>query len=207
MRRQRAPGLASISPRCTVSPASTEWPRHHICSEISPVEAEGSSSTHIYYANLAVAVAFAVVESCIVVLVERYKCRTTLPTCRAFHLLALFLLSSVPASNNTSTHLHRAEMILDDLAMPPRPWLLYAFPWMPYPCRVIIYLREKMHSFICGQDFVVPDLHSIVSTPPEHPPRPARSHAILEVPPSGHLNNQPPIYKYPLVECDHEFPR
>lgn len=23
------------------------------------------------------------------------------------------------------------------------PWLLYAYPWMPYPRRVIIYLREK----------------------------------------------------------------
>ena len=26
---------------------------------------------------------------------------------------------------------------------PTFPWLLYAYPWMPYPRRVIIYLREK----------------------------------------------------------------
>ena len=26
---------------------------------------------------------------------------------------------------------------------PAFPWLLYAYPWMPYPRRVIIYLREK----------------------------------------------------------------
>lgn len=27
--------------------------------------------------------------------------------------------------------------------VPAFPWLLYAYPWMPYPRRVIIYLREK----------------------------------------------------------------
>lgn len=26
---------------------------------------------------------------------------------------------------------------------PSFPWLLYAYPWMPFPRRVIIYLREK----------------------------------------------------------------
>jgi glutathione S-transferase len=29
------------------------------------------------------------------------------------------------------------------LYRPAFPWLLYAYPWMPYPRRVIIYLREK----------------------------------------------------------------
>lgn len=48
----------------------------------SPVESE--DRTHIFHTNLAGVVAFAVCESCILVLVERYKCRTMLPRVRPF---------------------------------------------------------------------------------------------------------------------------
>ncbi|KAF2481610.1 hypothetical protein BDY17DRAFT_325134 [Neohortaea acidophila] len=66
---------------------------------------------------------------------------------------------------------------------PAFPWLLYAYPWMPFPRRVIIYLREKR---------IPSSLVTVVrvSTPQDedqavdssYPPRPTGSLPILVVP-------------------------
>ncbi len=60
--------------------------------------------------------------------------------------------------------------------------LLYAYPWMPYPRRVIIYLREKgippsLVTIVRDSD---PQLGNVV--PPEYPPKPPGSLPILAVP-------------------------
>ncbi len=64
--------------------------------------------------------------------------------------------------------------------MPSRPWLLYAYPWMPYPRRVILYLREKR---------IPPSLITVVHVPfgstvldPQYPPKPPGSLPILAIP-------------------------
>lgn len=65
-------------------------------------------------------------------------------------------------------------------------WLLYAYPWMPFPRRVIIYLREKdipesqvkivhVRDPKAGNDVVEPHL----------PPRPPGSLPILAIPSKG----------------------
>ncbi|USW48335.1 Putative glutathione S-transferase, Thioredoxin-like superfamily [Septoria linicola] len=62
---------------------------------------------------------------------------------------------------------------------PAAPWLLYAWPWAPYPRRVIIYLREKG---------ITEDLVKVVLVEgdnvvtPNCPPRPAGSLPVLAIP-------------------------
>jgi glutathione S-transferase len=68
------------------------------------------------------------------------------------------------------------------------PWLLYAYPWMPYPRRVIIYLREKgiPSSLVTIVPVSDPQLGSGVD--PKYPPKPPGSLPILAIPQddSGH---------------------
>src|SRR2546423_224938 len=74
--------------------------------------------------------------------------------------------------------------------MASRPWLLYAYPWMPYPRRVIIYLREKgiPPSLVKVVPVSDPQLGSFAPT--EYPPKPAGSLPILAIPPRGYLDSQ-----------------
>jgi glutathione S-transferase len=62
------------------------------------------------------------------------------------------------------------------------PFLLYAYPWMPYPRRVIIYLREKGIDSQQVTVIHVSDPQPGNESPPEFPPRPAGSLPILAIP-------------------------
>ena len=66
--------------------------------------------------------------------------------------------------------------------MPRYPWLLYAYPWMPYPRRVIIYLREKgiPSSLVTVVPVSDPQLGSAVD--PKYPPKPPGSLPVLAIP-------------------------
>ena len=70
------------------------------------------------------------------------------------------------------------------------PWLLYAYPWMPYPRCVIIYLHEKSIPSSVVTVVPVSDPQLGNSTLPEYPPRPAGSLPILAIPPGGYLDPQ-----------------
>lgn len=66
---------------------------------------------------------------------------------------------------------------------PAFPWLLYAYPWMPFPRRVIIYLREKRipSNIVTVVRVLTPqDGNQEVDT--SYPPRPTGSLPILVVP-------------------------
>jgi glutathione S-transferase len=78
--------------------------------------------------------------------------------------------------------------------MTARPWLLYAYPWMPYPRRVIIYLREKGIPSSLVKVVPVTDPQLGDSAPPEFPPKPTGSLPILAIPPGGYRNNQSYTY-------------
>ncbi|KFX92758.1 hypothetical protein O988_07136 [Pseudogymnoascus sp. VKM F-3808] len=75
--------------------------------------------------------------------------------------------------------------------MSARPWLLYAYPWMPFPRRVTIYLREKRipPSLVTVVPVSDPQLGN--SAPPEFPPRPQGSLPILAIP-SAHGSKEEP---------------
>ena len=63
------------------------------------------------------------------------------------------------------------------------PWLLYAYPWMPYPRRVIIYLRERgiPNSLVTIVQVSDPQAgNQVVDS--SFPPRPAGSLPILAIP-------------------------
>lgn len=67
-----------------------------------------------------------------------------------------------------------------------KPWLLYAYPWMPFPRRVIIYLREKgipesQIKIACVRDPMFGN--DLVDT--SLPPRPAGSLPILAISSQG----------------------
>lgn len=67
---------------------------------------------------------------------------------------------------------------------PSLPWLLYAYPWMPYPRRVIIYLREKQISQALVKVVRVSDPgegNEVVESD-IFPPRPPGSLPVLAVP-------------------------
>ncbi|KAK0854452.1 hypothetical protein LTR87_017973, partial [Friedmanniomyces endolithicus] len=66
--------------------------------------------------------------------------------------------------------------------MTTRQSLLYAYPWMPYPRRVIIYLREKAIPSSLVTVVRVSDPQLGDAAPPEYPPRPAGSLPILAIP-------------------------
>ncbi|KAK4508214.1 hypothetical protein PRZ48_001952 [Zasmidium cellare] len=69
---------------------------------------------------------------------------------------------------------------------PTKPWLLYAYPWMPFPRRVIIYLREKgiPESQVKIARVQDPKFgNNVMDT--SLPPRPSGSLPILAVPYEG----------------------
>ncbi|OBT68123.1 hypothetical protein VE03_01448 [Pseudogymnoascus sp. 23342-1-I1] len=76
--------------------------------------------------------------------------------------------------------------------MSSRPWLLYAYPWMPFPRRVTIYLREKRipPSLVTVVPVSDPQLGN--SAPPEFPPRPQGSLPILAIPSAHGTQDEPP---------------
>lgn len=86
-----------------------------------------------------------------------------------------------------------ATLNSDSILLPPSPtvpWLLYAWPWAPYPRRIMIYLREKgipesqvkvVH--VQGNDVVTPDC----------PPRPEGSLPLLAIPTQQQAHNNTPF--------------
>jgi glutathione S-transferase len=66
--------------------------------------------------------------------------------------------------------------------MSTKPYLLYVYPWMPFPRRVIIYLREKGIRSSLVTTVPVSDPQLGDSAPPTFPPRPAGSLPILAIP-------------------------
>ncbi|KXL48842.1 hypothetical protein M433DRAFT_21842 [Acidomyces richmondensis BFW] len=67
---------------------------------------------------------------------------------------------------------------------PAFPWLLYAYPWMPYPRRVIIYLREKCipTSLVTIVRVRDPEMGNDVVNSELYPPRPSGSLPVLAIP-------------------------
>ncbi|CAH0055620.1 unnamed protein product [Clonostachys solani] len=65
-----------------------------------------------------------------------------------------------------------------------RPWLLYVYPWMPFPRRVTIYLREKGIGPSLVTVVPVSDPQLGDEAPKSFPPRPAGSLPILAIPDS-----------------------
>lgn len=82
---------------------------------------------------------------------------------------------------------------------PAFPWLLYAYPWMPYPRRVIIYLREKLipTSLVVVVRVKDPGMGNDVVKSELYPPRPAGSLPILAIPHNdGDVRGGPQSYTY-----------
>lgn len=76
---------------------------------------------------------------------------------------------------------------LNTMALPFKPvfpWLLYAYPWMPYPRRVIIYFREKgiPESLVQVVHVSDPQDGNKVFDPASFHPRPVGSLPILAIP-------------------------
>lgn len=80
--------------------------------------------------------------------------------------------------------------------MPSKPYLLYFYPWMPYPRRVIIYLREKgiSSSVVTVVPVTDPQLGSIA--PAEFSPKPPGSLPILAIPISENQAKSPEDFVY-----------
>ena len=78
--------------------------------------------------------------------------------------------------------------------MAPPSYLLHAYPWMPFPRRVIIYLREKgiPPSLVTVVPVSDPQLGD--AAPANFPPRPKGCLPILIIPPPEHDSNTPPTY-------------
>ncbi|KAF9768129.1 hypothetical protein IL306_014603 [Fusarium sp. DS 682] len=66
--------------------------------------------------------------------------------------------------------------------MSTKPWLLYVYPWMPFPRRVIIYLREKQIPSSLVTIVPVSDPQLGDAAPKAFPPRPSGSLPILAIP-------------------------
>ncbi|KAL3444110.1 hypothetical protein BJX65DRAFT_283993 [Aspergillus insuetus] len=64
------------------------------------------------------------------------------------------------------------------------PWLLYAYPWQPFPRRVIIYLRERNIPSSLITVVHVTDVQFGGETPEGFPPKPPGSLPILAIPKS-----------------------
>ncbi|VUC25650.1 unnamed protein product [Clonostachys rosea] len=102
--------------------------------------------------------------------------------------------------------------------MASRPWLLYAYPWMPFPRRVTIYLREKGIPLSLVTVVPVSDPQLGDAAPKAFPPRPAGSLPILAIPDSkssgvesySYVRQSLAIMNYLDELCDageHGFPR
>jgi glutathione S-transferase len=85
--------------------------------------------------------------------------------------------------------------------MPPKPYLLYAYPWMPYPRRVIIYLREKGLPSSLVQVVHVSLSAAGNAAPPEFPPRPQGSLPVLVLD-DMHIRQSVAIMNYLDELCD-----
>lgn len=82
----------------------------------------------------------------------------------------------------------------------PKPWLLYAYPWQPFPRRLVVYLRER--SIPASLVTVVPvsDVQLGDKAPPEFPPRPTGSLPILVIPQgSGPATKSPILVKQSIA--------
>lgn len=75
-----------------------------------------------------------------------------------------------------------------------RPMLLYVYPWMPFPRRVTIYLREKRIPSSLVTVVPVSDSQFGDTAAPGFPPRPTGSLPILAIPPSNSSNETPVTY-------------
>lgn len=69
--------------------------------------------------------------------------------------------------------------------MSQQPYLLYVYPWMPDPRRIIIYLREKNIPSSLVTIVPVPDPQSSTELPPQYAPRPKGSLPLLVIPSSS----------------------
>lgn len=96
------------------------------------------------------------------------------------------------------------------------PWLLYVYPWMPYPRRIIIYLREKSLPSSLVTVVPVSDPHLGNKADPQFPPKPAGSLPILAIPTDEsrtaftYISQSLAIINYLDDVCDaglHGFPR
>ncbi|KAI9933651.1 hypothetical protein ASPWEDRAFT_620702 [Aspergillus wentii DTO 134E9] len=65
---------------------------------------------------------------------------------------------------------------------PKAPWLLYAYPWQPFPRRLVIYLRERNIPSSLITLVPVSDVQFGDKPPPGFPPRPVGSLPILVIP-------------------------
>ncbi|KAJ5833537.1 hypothetical protein N7474_001848 [Penicillium riverlandense] len=63
-----------------------------------------------------------------------------------------------------------------------KPWLLYAYPWQPFPRRLVIYLRERSIPSSLVTVVPVSDLQFGGHPPAGFPPKPSGSLPILVIP-------------------------
>jgi glutathione S-transferase len=80
--------------------------------------------------------------------------------------------------------------------MASQPWLLYAYPWMPFPRRVIIYLREKNIPSSLVTIVPVSDPQLGDTAAEGFPPRPIGSLPILAIPDSDSADSKSEPYIY-----------
>ncbi|KAJ5633493.1 hypothetical protein N7528_001335 [Penicillium herquei] len=78
--------------------------------------------------------------------------------------------------------------------MASKPWLIYAYPWQPYPRRLIIYLRERAIPPSLVTIVPVSDVQSGDKAPDNFPPRPPGSLPILMIPSGNGITSNKPIY-------------
>ena len=71
-------------------------------------------------------------------------------------------------------------------------YLLYVYPWMPFPRRVLIYLRERQIPDSLVHIVCVSDPQSGSKAPKGYPPTPKGSLPILAIPPSDATTNTIP---------------
>jgi glutathione S-transferase len=71
------------------------------------------------------------------------------------------------------------------------PYLLYVYPWIPFPRRIIIYLREKGIPSSLVKVVPVSDPQNGNAAPTEYPPRPSGSLPILVIPSPDETNGTP----------------
>ncbi|KAJ5220263.1 hypothetical protein N7468_009467 [Penicillium chermesinum] len=76
----------------------------------------------------------------------------------------------------------------------PKPWLLYAYPWQPFPRRLIIYLRERSIPASLVTIVPVSDVQNGDQAPPEFPARPAGSLPILMIPQGSDISPKSPVF-------------
>lgn len=75
-----------------------------------------------------------------------------------------------------------------------KPWLVYAYPWQPFPRRLIIHLRERSIPSSLVTIVPVSDVQSGDAAPENFPPRPSGSLPILMIPEGNAMAPKSPIY-------------